>query len=193
MMNAKINLNNTDTDYNNDNSGLSRDQLIYMAYNIIADLSFNKLHKAPTTDPNEQKATLVIENLVHQMLNIGELLMESANSPTDAFFSPTEILNISSFVNVICQIIFSPKNQNQTYYQKLQKVYQHIASSLRKGMGNIKLFSVGKALFEDIQNECKLYKLQIQENLESHLEIKSEFSPKNFFSSKMQNSQSYGF
>ncbi len=191
MMNAKINLNNTD-DVSINNS-LNRNQLIAISYQLIADLSFNKLYKVSTTDPNEQKATLVIENLVHQMLNIGELLMESANSPTDAFFSPTEILNISSFVNVICQIIFSPKNQNQTYYQKLQKVYQHIASSLRKGMGNIKLFSVGKALFEDIQNECKLYKLQIQENLESHLEVKSEFSPKNFFSPKMQNSQSYGF
>ena len=191
MMNAKINLNNTD-DVSMNNS-LNRNQLIAISYQLIADLSFNKLYKVSTTDPNEQKATLVIENLVHQMLNIGELLMESANNPTDAFFSPTEILNISSFVNVICQIIFSPKNQNQTYYQKLQKVYQHIASSLRKGMGNIKLFSVGKALFEDIQNECKLYKLQIQENLESHLEVKSEFSPKNFFSPKMQNSQSYGF
>ena len=191
MMNAKINLNNTDDV--SINSSLNRNQLIAISYQLIADLSFNKLYKVSTTDPNEQKATLVIENLVHQMLNIGELLMESANSTTDAFFSPTEILNISSFVNVICQIIFSPKNQNQTYYQKLQKVYQHIASSLRKGMGNIKLFSVGKALFEDIQNECKLYKLQIQENLESHLEIKSEFSPKNFFSPKMQNSQSYGF
>lgn len=191
MMNAKINLNNTD-DVSINNS-LNRNQLIAISYQLIADLSFNKLYKVSTTDPNEQKATLVIENLVHQMLNIGELLMESANSPADAFFSPTEILNISSFVNVICQIIFSPKNQNQTYYQKLQKVYQHIASSLRKGMGNIKLFSVGKALFEDIQNECKLYKLQIQENLESRLEVKSEFSPKNFFSPKMQNSQSYGF
>lgn len=194
MMNAKINL-NTDNDYtdNHANHSLNRNQLISISYQLIADLSFNKLYKSPTTDPNEQKSTLVIENLVHQMLNISEMLMESANDFENAFFTPVEILSISNFVNIICQIIFSAKTQSQSYYQKLQKVYQHIASSLRKGLGNIKLFSVAKALYEDIQNECSLYKLEIIENLESVSEKSLEFSPRNFFSPRLQRSQGYGF
>lgn len=194
MMNAKINL-NTDDEYSNNhaNYSLNRNQLISISYQLIADLSFNKLYKIPTTDPKEQKSTLVIENLVHQMLNISEMLMESANDFENAFFTPVEILNISSFINVICQIIFSSKTQTQSYYQKLQKVYQHVASSLRRGLGNIKLFSVAKALHEDIQNECRLYKLEIQENLESISEKNSEFSPKNFFNPRLQRNQSYGF